>query len=311
MDASRTDTAPSNHGGSGRTTMPTLVENWLAAQLSPLTRTSYEHIGREWLRWCESVDGGWEQAQRGDVDRYRQWLARPSRPGGKLSSVTIAKRLSVLASLYRFALEEPGSTIERSPLDRVRRPRVRAELRRTGLTLPQARALLAESVVAGQRQAALVHLLLMTAVRVSEACNATTADLFVVDGERGLKVVRKGDIPDEVLVPAACWEVLSRYLEERSQGPAGPLLMTQRGAMSRQEAYRIVSTLAAEVAPGQKVGPHSLRHTAATLALDDGRPLQEVQMMLGHSTPTMTSRYDQARAGRGRGAGRALGALLG
>lgn len=291
--------------------LPVLVEGWLASQLSPLTRSSYEQIAREWLRWCAAVDGGWVAAQRGDVDRYRQWLAGRTRPGGKLSSVTVAKRLSVLASLYRFALEEPGSPIERSPLDRVRRPRVRGELRRTGLTLPQARELLAASTKAGLRQASLVHLLLMTAVRVSEACNATTSDLRTVDGEQRLQVVRKGDIPDEVLLPAACWEVLSRYLEERRQGPRGPLLMTQRGPMSRQEAYRIVSTLAAEVAPGQRIGPHSLRHTAATLALDDGRPLQEVQLLLGHSTPAMTSRYDQARAGRGRGAGRALGALLG
>lgn len=290
--------------------LPALVENWMAAQLSPLTRESYGQIAREYLGWLERGGADWLQAQRGDVDRYRQWLSNRTRPGGALGTVTIAKRLSVLASLYKFVLEEPASPIERSPLDRVRRPRVRGESRRDGLTLMQARALLAASLEAGPRPAALVHLLLMTAMRVSEACGATTADLRIVDGERRLQVVRKGGTPDEVLLPSRCWEVLDRYLGERKYGREGPLLMTVHGAMSRKTAYLIVAGLARGVAPGQRIGPHSLRHTAATLALDDGRPLQEVQQMLGHSSPQMTMRYDRARAGRGRAAGRALGALL-
>lgn len=292
--------------------LPPLIGDWLAAQLAVRTRDSYEYDVREYLSWLSGhTDVTWEEAQRGEVDRYRQWLSSRQRPGGPLSSVTVAKRLSVLASLYRFALQSPQSPIERSPLDRVRRPRVSTESRRASLTLPQARALLAVSITAGARPAALVHLLLMTALRVSEACGATTADLRLVDGEHRLQVIRKGGVHDEVLLPPRCWDVLDHYLQSRTQGPTGPLLMTCHGAMKRETAYIVVSTLAREVAPGQRIGPHSLRHTAATLALDAGRPLQEVQQMLGHTSPQMTMRYDRARAGRGRAAGRALADALG
>jgi len=48
---------------------------------------------------------------------------------------------------------------------------------------------------------------------------------------------------------------------------------------------------------GKRISPHSLRHTAATLALDGGASLRSVQASLGHADPKTTVRYDRARRG--------------
>ena len=48
------------------------------------------------------------------------------------------------------------------------------------------------------------------------------------------------------------------------------------------------------------VTPHQLRHTFATLMLDHGVPLNDVQYLLGHKDPKMTQRYDHPRPERHR-----------
>jgi integrase len=46
---------------------------------------------------------------------------------------------------------------------------------------------------------------------------------------------------------------------------------------------------------GKQLSPHSLRHTCATQLLDQGVPLRDVQVFLGHASPTTIQRYDLGR----------------
>ena len=57
--------------------------------------------------------------------------------------------------------------------------------------------------------------------------------------------------------------------------------------------------------------PHSARHTAITLALDNGAALHDVQDMAGHADPRTTRRYDRSRNSLDRHATYALAARLG
>ena len=57
-------------------------------------------------------------------------------------------------------------------------------------------------------------------------------------------------------------------------------------------------SLAGERAEIGHVTPHMLRHTFATMALDAGAELYDVQAALGHKTPHMTMRYDHGRPER-------------
>ena len=57
--------------------------------------------------------------------------------------------------------------------------------------------------------------------------------------------------------------------------------------------------------------PHSLRHTAITLALDAGAALRDVQDFAGHRDPRTTRRYDRSRDTLDRNAAYTLTAYLG
>jgi integrase len=59
-----------------------------------------------------------------------------------------------------------------------------------------------------------------------------------------------------------------------------------------------------------KLTPHSLRHTAITLALDAGAALRDVQDFAGHRDPRTTRRYDHARHTLDRTAAYTLTAYL-
>lgn len=288
-----------------------LVEGWLLSQRMPSTAKPYRSAIRAYLDWCAERDLPPLDATRRDVDRYRQYLARRRATGRPLAASTQARHLTTVASFYRYVILEGDVGLEHNPAENVRRPRVDNESKTEGLNLDEARALLAASVEDGPRTAALLHLLLSTAMRVSEACGATTRDLGWTDnGVRTVRVIRKGGKDARIRIMPAFWQVIDDYLQGRPQGPTGPLLMTERGQMDRNTARDIVVRLAKQVVPHKGIHPHSLRHTAATLALNEGVSLQEVQAMLGHSTPAMTMRYDRAREQRGHQASAALGDAL-
>ena len=65
--------------------------------------------------------------------------------------------------------------------------------------------------------------------------------------------------------------------------------------MTRYQAARIVRRLAKAAGITKTISPHSLRHTAVTLALDSGVSLRDVQDLARHADPRTTRRYDRAR----------------
>lgn len=286
-----------------------LRAEWVLAQRSPRTRETYDRVIGQWFNWCQANNVSVLDARRRDVDAYRHYVRSPHRLGGPIAEETEAQHLATLSSFYKYASEE--GPIEINPVANVRRPKIANISRRHFLTLEEARTMLAASIAAGPRSAALVHLLLSTGARVSEVCNADCPDLgWTDDGERALIVVRKGGRRGELPILGHYWTVIEAYLLGRPQGMTGPVLATTHGRMVRQTAYQMVREIADTVTPTKTIGPHSLRHTAATLALDDGIPIQEVQGMLGHSEPRTTSRYDRHRNRRGAAAFRSVGDLL-
>jgi len=201
--------------------------------------------------------------------------------------------------------------MERNPVEWVDRPPRPKSSRSVALDVDETDAVRAVSIATNARTAAVVHLLLGTAVRVSEACHATVDDLVVTrDGGRLLRVTRKGGEEGEVAIPGPEWDVIAYYLETRAPVPDRWLLATTGGRrMSRQTAYRIVQETAWKVTQRTKIGPHDLRHTTATQALDAGVAVQEVQGMLGHASAATTQLYDRHAGSRGHGASRKVSDL--
>jgi len=273
-------------------------DRWIASKSSDRTRESYAHSIEQWFGCCDRAGVDVWQAGSQHADNYRNVLDRTGRaPRG------IRRELATASSFYKYVLRHGRpAPVEHNPFEWVERPPVPKTTPSVALDVNQTVLLRAASIEAGPRTAAVVHLLLGTAVRVTEACTAKVAGLADPgDGGRLLTVTRKGGVEEEVLIPAAEWAVISHYLDTRGPVPDGWLLATTGGRrMTRSTAYRLVAETARKVTKATKVGPHDLRHTTATQALDAGVAIQEVQGMLGHASADTTQRYDRNANRRGR-----------
>jgi site-specific recombinase XerD len=122
------------------------------------------------------------------VDAYCRQLAELD----GCSPATVARRLSAISGFYRYALSE--ELVARNPVAQVRRPKGGTETISTGLDKDELTALLAAAAAEadGPRTHALVLLLGLNGLRISEALSAKVTDLLTERGHRVLKITRKG-----------------------------------------------------------------------------------------------------------------------
>lgn len=283
-----------------------VFEDWLAAQESARTRETYRYSVGQWFEWCDARSLDVWAARRPDVDRWRIALRR------RLAAGTVGRYLACASSFYDYAAcDVDPAPIEHNPVRNVRRPKVEKVSHADGLTRDEAHALLAAAEADGIRTAALVHLMLGTAARVSEIVGATVDDLGWDEGRRALKVTRKGGIEAFIILKPGPLATLERYLAERDPVPDGWLIATSGGRrMTRQTAYdNVVSLARRTLAREVTIGPHDLRHTSITLALDKGS-LHEARMFAGHARAATTERYDRRAHTRGDAAAGAVEAEL-
>jgi site-specific recombinase XerD len=235
------------------------------------------------------------------VEAYARQLEETGR-----SPATVARRLSTLGGFFRYGLVE--GHISRSPVEHVRRPRVGQDSPRLGLDRAEAVGFLDQAERAGPRDHALACLLTLNGLRVSEACEADVEALGQQRGHRTLSVTRKGGRKEEIPLAARTAAALDTHLGVRATGPL--LLSNDGGRLDRFDAARIVRRLARAAGIGKVISPHSLRHTAVTLALDAGVSLRDAQDLAGHSDPRTTRRYDRARGSLDRHATYRLASYL-
>jgi integrase/recombinase XerD len=304
-----------------------LVGRWLATKTNSVnTRRAYGRDIVGWLGWCADHDVAPLTAREEHAGMWAIGLAN-----AKASPATIARKLSAVSGWYSWLAR--NGYADRNPVDGIDRPHVDPDATSTpGLTKDQAQALLEAADVAtgpqGKRSAALVAMLLFTGVRVSEALAATMADLGVSRGLRTLTVTRKGGKRQSLVIPGPVSERLDAYLSARgdvehrpavpgdvSSGPSKSLFATATGRpMLPDDVRRMLAGLGAKAGFPDvlvaRLGPHVMRHGFATLALDAGVPLRDVQDAMGHADPRTTRRYDRSRHNLDRSPGLALASFL-
>jgi integrase/recombinase XerC len=147
----------------------------------------------------------------------------------------------------------------------------------------------------GLRDAVVLELLYASGIRVSELVGLDIDD--VDRGRRLLRVLGKGrkersvpyGLPAEHAVSA--WLTRGRpALASPDSGPA--LLLGARGRrLDPREARRVVHAAVAKAPGAPDIGPHGLRHSAATHVLEGGADLRSVQELLGHASLATTQIY--------------------
>ena len=140
------------------------------------------------------------------------------------------------------------------------------------------------------RDLAIVEFLYATGVRISEMCALNREDVHI--NEREIIVFGKGAKEREVyLTPISCM-YLKAYLNERTDNNEA-LFVSARGDARRLMPSGVQAMLR-KIGKGvgvEKCHPHRFRRTLATNLLRKGMPLQEVQLVLGHTKVETTLIY--------------------
>lgn len=250
------------------------------------TRSSYATDLRIYAQWCAEFGLRLFEVQRSHLELF----ARSMEARGLMAS-TVARRLSTLASFYRYCEQE--GHVERSPAAHLRRPKVDGESRTLGLDRNELSAFMVQAGIGTQRDHALASLLGLNGLRVSEALNADIDDLGFERGHHVLQIIRKGGKRATVPLAPRTARAVQLYIDGRT---AGPIFLGEHGQrMDRHAADRTVKRLARRAGINKRISPHSLRHSFITAALDAGVALRDVQDAASHADPRTTMRYDRAR----------------
>ena len=264
----------------------TLALSGFLAGYSGLTRDAYALDLRQFAAWVTGVGMRLFETRRVHIEAFARELEARGR-----ARATIARRLGTITCFYRYAEQE--GLIEHSPAVHVRRPKLDYESHAVGLDRNELGAMLVAAGLAGARDHALISLLALNGLRVSEAIGARIEDLALERGHRTLTVLRKGG--KTVVMPLAprTARAIDLVVGERFEGTI--LYANDGGRLDRHAAARIVRRIAKAAGIVKHVGPHTLRHGFITAALDAGVPLRDVQEAASHADPRTTMRYDRAR----------------
>jgi integrase/recombinase XerC len=239
-----------------------------------------------------------------DVRTLRSWLANQQTLGK--ARTTMARRATAVRVFTAWALRTGRASVD--PGAQLGSPRAHTSLP-PALGVAEARSLLESAAVAaddgspiGLRDVAILELLYATGIRVGELCG-----LDVDDVDRARRVVRvlgKGRKERTVPFGLPADQALGRWLERArpalvAPGAGAALFLGARGGRIDQRAVRsMVHRRLAEVPGAPDLGPHGLRHTAATHLLEGGADLRTVQELLGHASLATTQIYTHVTAER-------------
>jgi site-specific recombinase XerD len=254
---------------------------------SGLARQAYELDLRQYASWCHQHHVHLFSARRADIECFARDLETLGR-----ARATITRCLSTIAGLYRYAVEE--ELLDHSPAAHVRRPRIDYESHAVGLDRNELGALLLAAGLGPTMEHALISLLALNGLRVSEATGASIEDMGIERGHRTLVITRKGGKVITIPLAPRTARAIDLAVGERCEGPI--FLAVDGRRLDRHGAGRIVRRVARRAGITKPVGPHTLRHAFITAALDAGVALRNVQEAASHADPRTTMRYDRATA---------------
>ncbi len=238
------------------------------------------------------------------LPRLRSWLA--AQAGAGAARTTLARRTSAIKTFTAWAVGRGLLTTD--PAARLQTPKAHRTL---PSVLRQDQALDAmDALNSGAQQGdpialrdrLIVELLYATGIRVSELCGLDIDD--VDRSRRVLQVLGKGNKQRTVPYGEPAEDALTAWLDTGrpalaipASGPA--LLLGARGGRVDQRQVRtVVHQTMSAVDGAPDIGPHGLRHSAATHLLEGGADLRVVQELLGHSTLATTQLYTHVTVAR-------------
>lgn len=241
----------------------------------------------------------------------RAWLVALDDAGAARS--TVARKIAALKSFFSYCVNSLG--LASNPAARLRTPKKESRLptvlkpdQAANLIsaahdddsdpVPDTRTISPKELARMARDSAILELLYATAIRVSELSGLDLAD---VDHRRSMiTVLGKGNKERRVPFGEPARVALDIWLSHRNsmnldstqpESTTALFLGLRGGRIGARQVRELVHRYGAKNPDAPDIGPHGLRHSAATHMLDGGADLRQIQELLGHSTMSSTQIY--------------------
>jgi len=261
------------------------VEHYLdRCKLSTNTIAAYRRQATAYVDWV-SQDGTEHQDAFTDVigaeAAVTAWRRVLLRNGA--SPATVNQALAAITLLY-----EHGAALR----IQIKRARVARPGEPNALNTTQQNRLERTAARRGDRDAAIIAVLLYTGARAAECADLQTEDVAITARTGQIRLHGKGDQDRTVPIPAPARQRISAWLLRRGYDD-GPLWTGQRGRLTTSGLTQVVlATGASAGLPGLR--PHRLRHTYATRLRQGGADVAQIQTLLGHASLDTAARYFRA-----------------
>jgi integrase/recombinase XerD len=266
-----------------------LVDGWLAGHPSPNTRAAYRQDLTRFARWCAAAGSRPLAVGPEDLDTYRDaCLAEGA------STATVARRLSGIASFFRYAAAK--GAVRGDPAGAVERPVATDPAQAPVLDPGEMQALLAAAGGLGPKAEALVMLLGLDGMKLGEALAIDVGDVSL-GRPPSVSLERRG-AAQIVSLSKLTAKALAAYIADRRSGPLflGDSAIDRRPArLTRFGADFIIKRAGSAAGIDRPISANTLRRSFITDAHREGRSLEVIARHVGHRDVRETARFVDGR----------------
>lgn len=256
-------------------------------------RTIQTYTGniRQFVKWCR--ERGIKSPTRADIITYREELKQRCKPA------TVAGYITALRLFFRWTAQQG---LYPNIADHLKGAKLEAGHKKDYLNAQQIKQILASintDTARGKRDYCIIALMATGGLRDIEVSRANIEDLRTLGGYTVLFLQGKGkaERTDFIKVVPQVESMLRAYTAIRKAKPSEPLFASlsnrSRGKrLNPKSISRIVKEIfLAAGYNSERLTAHSLRHSAVTLSLLGGLPLEEVQQFARHKNIATTQIY--------------------
>jgi integrase/recombinase XerC len=228
-----------------------------------------------------------------DSDIVRIWMGYLIEKGLKASSVN--RKLSSLKSFYKYLTK--SSIIEKTPLSSVTGPKLNSKIP-SFVSERQMDEILDDTTIfsedfRGVRNQFLIEIMYLTGMRRAEVISLKDSDIDF--SSCTLRVTGKRNKQRLIPFSELTKEKLKKYIHVRNKEVENksPFLFVKEdgNAMYPKLVYKIINSHLNNISTLSKKSPHVLRHSFATVMLNNGAEINSIKELMGHSSLSSTEIY--------------------